>query len=182
MLNAYEALFLSLPRDQSLGSATATEPQRALQYYKAFTQPDSLLASLLVPNVYASPHNMVAHDFKKFLPLYGNGRFFSERNWLRAIYSDLVSESMIWLSPAEKEDQVSLFRRHVGSGHLLEMKLRRRIDARQASKIRARNHKDPPKAPYCREFSAASLEQAIEHVVSQGLGGAPERQPGDGLI
>src|SRR5689334_12789493 len=72
MLNAYEAIFFSLPRDQSLGSATATEPQRGLQYYRTFTHPDSVLASLLVPNVYASQHNMVAHDFKKFLPMYGN--------------------------------------------------------------------------------------------------------------
>jgi hypothetical protein len=171
MLNAYEALFLSLPRDQSLGSATATEPQRALQYYKTFTEPDSILASLLVPNVYASPHNMVAHDFKKFLPLYGNGDLFDDRNWLRAIYSDLLSESMIWLSPAEKEAQVSLFRSHVGSGHLLEMKLRRRIGEWQSSRIRTRNHRNPVPATY-QQFSATSIEQAMEHVVSQGLGGA----------
>jgi len=39
MLNAYEAIFFSLPRDQSLGSATATEPQRGLQYYRTFTHP-----------------------------------------------------------------------------------------------------------------------------------------------
>ena len=102
MLNAYEAIFFSLPRDQSLGSATATEPQRALQYYRAFTRPDSMLSSLLVPGVYASQHNMVAHDYKKFLPMYGNEHLFSERNWIRAIGTDLLSESMVWLNAAEK--------------------------------------------------------------------------------
>ena len=170
MLNAYEALFLSLPRDQSLGSATASEPQRALQYYRTFTRPDSILSSLLVPNVYASAHNMVAHDYKKFLPIYGNDRLFSERNWIRAICTDLLSESKIWLDPAERDAQFRLFRNHVNRpGYLSAMKLRRRVAEWRAGIIRTRNAvlNSYPKPPY-QEFAAASLEQAMEHVVSQG--------------
>jgi len=164
-LNAYEALICSLPREQSLGSATATEPQRALQYYRTFTRPESILSSLLVPNVYASTHNMVAHDYKRFLPLYGNAHLFDERNWIRAICTDLLSDSLIWLNPAEKKDQMRLIQSHVRSGYLLEMKLRRRVAELKSSVIR-RHNSNPPKAAF-REFSAASLDQAIQHV-SQG--------------
>ena len=63
-----------------------------------------------MPGVYASQHNMVAHDYKKFLSMYGNGHLFSERNWIRAVCTDLLSESMVWLNPAEKAAQVGLFR------------------------------------------------------------------------
>jgi hypothetical protein len=169
MMNAYEAILFSLPREQSLGSATATEPQRALQYYKTFTRPDSILSSLLVPHVYASQHNMVAHDYKKFLPMYGNGHLFGERNWIRAICADLLSDSMVWVNPAEREAQVALFRRHVNRpGYLLAMKLRRVAAKVQSVMIRTRNRilsRTPPAGSHA--FSAASLEQAMEHVIRQ---------------
>ena len=169
MLNAYAALFLTLPRDQSLGSATATEPQRALQYYRTFTRADEILSSLLVPQVYASPHNMVAHDYKKFLPLYGNGHLFGERHWLRAICTDLLSESLIWSDPAEKQAQIGLFRRHVRPGYVPAMQLRQRAAKLRARLLRTRDRflHTPPATPAYQEFAAASVEQAMEHVVSQ---------------
>jgi glycosyltransferase involved in cell wall biosynthesis len=171
MLNAYEAIFFSLPREQSLGSAVGTEPQRALEYYRTFASPESVLSSLLVPNVYASPHNMVAHDYKKFLPMYGNGDLFNERSWLKAIYADLVSESTIWLNSAEREAQVGLFRRHVGRRLVVATRLRRLVDKSQSRITRLRerllSRNVDSKATY-QEFSAASLEQALEHVSSQG--------------
>ncbi len=160
MLNAYEGIFFSLPRDQSLGSATATEPQRALEYYRTFTGADSILSSLLVPNVYASSHNMVAHDYKKFLPMYGNVHLFSERNWVRAICADVLSESNVWLNPAEKDAQVRLLRSHVGRSHLARMKLGRLVGA-----LRSRIVRHPPATPTYQEFAATSLDQAMEHVV-----------------
>jgi glycosyltransferase involved in cell wall biosynthesis len=170
MLNAYEAIFFSLPRAQSLGSATATEPQRALQYYRTFTDADSLLASLPVPGVYASQHNMVAHDYKKFLPIYGNGRLFNERNWTRAIATDLLSESMVWLNPAEKTAQVGLFRSHVKRpGYLLATELRLRGAELRSSMMRTRDRiLDRHQQVTGQEFSAATLEQAMAHVLSEG--------------
>lgn len=169
MLNAYEAIFFSLPRGQSLGSATASEPRRALQYYMTFTRPESILSSLLVPGVYASQHNMVAHDFKKFLPVYGNEHLFNERNWIRAIGSDLLSDSIVWLNPSEKASQVNRFRRHVKRpGYLLAMRLRRRVAERRSRLIRTRDKilGTTPPATF-QTLSAASLEEAIEHVVSR---------------
>ena len=160
MLNAYEGIFFSLPRDQSLGSATATEPQRALGYYRTFSDADSILSSLLVPNVYASSHNMVAHDYKKFLPMYDNAHLFSERNWIRAICADVLSEANVWLDPAERDAQVRLLRSHVGRSHLVATKVRRRV-----GELRSRISRHPDATPTYQEFSAASLEQAMGHVV-----------------
>lgn len=169
MLNAYEAIFFSLPRAQSLGSATATEPQRALQYYETFDRPESLLASLPVPGVYASQHNMVAHDYRKFLSMYGNEHLFSERNWTRAVCTDLLSASMIWHSPAEKAAQVRLFQAHVNRpGYLLAAKLRLRVAELRERLIRTRDrflYRSPPATS--RAFPAASLEQAMAHVASE---------------
>jgi hypothetical protein len=171
MLNAYEAIFFSLPREQSLGSAVGTEPQRALEYYRTFTSPESVLSALLVPYVYASPHNMVAHDYVKFLPMYGNGDLFNERNWLRAIHADLLSESTIWLNSAERDAQVGLLRRRVGRRYLVGTRLRRLVAESQARIKRLRNRvmrrNVTAKATY-QEFSATSLEQAMDHVVTQG--------------
>jgi glycosyltransferase involved in cell wall biosynthesis len=168
MLNTYEAIFLAVPREQSLGSATATEPQRALQYYRTFTDPESLLSSLLVPNVYGSQHNMVAHDYKKFLPLYGNERLFNERNWRRAICADLLSPATIWLDPAEKKAQVGLVRKHVRPGVLLEVELRRRVTELRANVSRTLdrilNRTTPPTS---QQFAVASLAEAMEHVGSE---------------
>jgi Glycosyl transferase family 2 len=181
MLNAYEAIFFSLPRAQSLGSATATEPQRALEYYRAFTRSDAMLSSLLVPGVYASQHNMVARDYKTFLPLYGNGRLFNERNWLRAVCADLLSESMIWRDPGEKAAQVGLFRSHVDRpGYLVAFTLRRRLAAVKSRAIRTRDRmlgRHP--AATSRAFAASSLEQAMDHVSNHDGRGALEYTDGD---
>lgn len=107
MLNAYGVIFISLPMNKSLGSLTANDAQGALKYFEAFTEGDSIIANLLVPGLYASQHNMVAYDYKKFLPMYGHSEMFSVRNWLRAIYDDLYSKNRIWKNLDEKSLQVN---------------------------------------------------------------------------
>ena len=174
MLNRYEILFISLPPDQSLGSATATEPRRALQYFRSFSEADSILSSLLVPGLYASQHNMVAHDYKKFLPLYGNMHFFNETNWLSAIRSDLTDESNIWADSAEKNAQFDLFAKHlVCAGQRLPVGLKRlqdRLAARFStlsapvtSRINGRLL-GKRSTPTSRSVPVRSLDEAIRHV------------------
>ena len=133
-----------------------------------------MLSSLLVPNVYASQHNMVAHDFKKFLPMYGNEHLFSERNWIRAIATDLLSESMVWLNPAEKESQVNLFRRHVKRpGYLLAMKLRRRVG-------RAAIELDPDSRQDSGQDSAGDVPDVLCRVPRAGDGACCESRRQNG--
>jgi glycosyltransferase involved in cell wall biosynthesis len=174
MLNTYGVIFISLPPDQSLGSLTAADSQRALMYYRSFTEPDAILASLLVPGIYASQHNMVAHDYKKFLPIYGNLDLFNETNWLTAIYSDLISESKVWADSEEMNSQLTLFKRHVDiEGKRLHMSVKRMFDRLAAAmlwieksivfrvifKILRRSPQSSSAS-----FGVSSLEEAIHHI------------------
>lgn len=109
MLNAYGVIFISLPINKSLGSLTANDAQGALKYFEAFTEGHSIIANLLVPGLYASQHNMVAHDYKKFLPMYGYSEMFNIRSWLLAISDDLYSKRRVWKNLDEKTQQVNIF-------------------------------------------------------------------------
>ncbi len=109
MLNTYGILFISLPIDKSLGSLTATDSQWALRYFKSFSDGDNIIANLQVPGLYSSQHNMVAHDYKKFLPMYGKIDLFNQSNWLSSISADLYFEERVWSSPEERENQYKLF-------------------------------------------------------------------------
>ncbi len=118
MLNTYGVLFISLPRDQSLGSLTATDSQQALNYFETFSNTKEILASLLIPGIYSSQHNMVAHDYMKFLPMYENLHLFNEVKWFLAIHSDLTSKSMIWLDSSEKNSQKKLLMHRISAKKL----------------------------------------------------------------
>jgi hypothetical protein len=74
---------------------------------------------------------------------------------------------MIWQSPAEKKTQVELFRRHVNRpGYLLAFTLRRQLADVKSKTIRARN-RILNTYPTSQTIPAASLEQAMEHVLNQ---------------
>jgi hypothetical protein len=118
-------IFFSLPSNQSLGSLTDIDSQAAKKYFKSFSNADVILSNLLVPGVYASQHNMVAHDYKKFLPVYGQEHSFDITNWLLAIYLDLVSDFKVWESKNEKENQLKLFFRFVEKFEKKDFFLRR---------------------------------------------------------
>lgn len=117
-LNTYGVVFLSLPRDQSLGSLTDTDSQAALRYFKSFSSSGTVLAELLIPELYSSQHNMVAHDYKKYLPLYDKAQYFDISNWVLAIHADLISESKIWSDSEEKTNQLNLFWNYVETAGL----------------------------------------------------------------
>lgn len=166
MLNRCEVLFLVLPRDESLGSATATEPRRALQYFQSFTEGDALLASLPIPGLYASQHNMVAYDYQRLLPLYGHAHLYDQANWLFAIRSDLIDESKVWIDTAEKRAQLQLFEEHVTrAGQRLPLQLRslRNRFSWLTSRVRRRllGGRD---GAVRRTFAVGSLDEAIRRV------------------
>jgi len=189
LLQTYAALFISLPSDKSLGSITASDSQRALQYFRSFTNADSILDSLLVPGVYASQHNMVAHDYKKFLPVYGNEHLFDETNWLSAIYSDLSSRSKVWRDAEEMRAQFRLFTRHVDHAGRRIPLIRKRLDVGLAAM--SENLANSIAARICRKvlgmrrqpgyqsFPASSLNDALRHVsIRRRECGVPEaRRP-----
>lgn len=139
MLRTYGVIFISLPRDKSLGSLTASNSEWALRYFQEFNNGKEVIESLLVPGLYASQHNMVAHDYKKFLPLHGRMDFFNIENWLHAINSDLFSRGRIWATQEERKSQLNLLKiyllkskvtlkKKLGRQNLFFTKLRRERD------------------------------------------------------
>ena len=108
-MNSIGMIFMSLPADKSLGSLTANDSRWALSYFKQFTEPKSVISNLLVPNVYASQHNMVAHDYKKYLSIYGHSNLFDIKNWLIAIGDDLKLKNRLWSSERERKKQIRMY-------------------------------------------------------------------------
>lgn len=109
MLDSPGIIFVSLPVDKSLGMLTYLQSAAALNYYKSFSNPDAMLSSLLIPNLYSSQHNMVASDYVKYLDLYKKPHFFIEKYWLRSIGLDLLVKDRIWINDTEKKSQQKLF-------------------------------------------------------------------------
>lgn len=106
-------LFVGLPENKSLGMLTCLNSGSALKYYKEFTDTDLILTSLLVPGVYSSQHNMVAHDYKKYLKIYDKFQFFGEKFWLSSILNDFLLPNKVWISQRERQDQIDLFYKYI---------------------------------------------------------------------
>jgi hypothetical protein len=174
MLGGYGIVFIALPPDQSLGSITATEPRLALRYYQSFSDPERVLSSLMVPGLYASQHNMVAHDFQKFLPLYGHQALFNKVNWLAAICDDLADPAKIWADAGEKAAQLALFHRHVGDRRLRALlkgkAIRKRVDVLAERVSRSVMHRVNSRMlrreerPSGEQFVAPCVEEAIARI------------------
>lgn len=102
-------VFVGLPVDKSLGMLTYLQSAAALSYYQSFSNPDSMLSSLFIPDLYSSQHNMVASDYVKYLNHYHKSHFFVEKYWLRSIGLDLLVKDRIWINGKEKRLQYNMF-------------------------------------------------------------------------
>lgn len=109
VLNEPRIIFITLPVDRSWGSLANFQAPYARRYYQAFSDPELILRSLLVPGLYSSIHNMVAHDYIKYLALYGKQELFIEKFWLRSIGNDLYLPNKLWGSEEERYAQYNLF-------------------------------------------------------------------------
>lgn len=113
ILNNPGIVFVGLPLDKSLGSLTHFCSFSAFKYYEHFPQPEKTLKSLLVPGLYSSQHNMVAHDYIKYLSIYDKKSLFYDRFWLSSIEEDLYLKGKIWRNEVEKKEQLNLFNSYI---------------------------------------------------------------------
>lgn len=113
LMRSYGILFVALPSDKSVGSLTDLSSEAARRYFNEFPNSKNLLEDLLVPGVYSSQHNMVAHDYLKYLSAYGLLKFFNIANWLSAIHHDLENPLKVWGSVEERRNQISLFENYL---------------------------------------------------------------------
>lgn len=114
--------FLGLKPEESLGSLTSYSGEGVRLYYESFRDTKQIVENLMVPNLFASQHNMVAHDYMKFLPIYGLEFFFNRRGWIEAIKKDLSMPSRTWENEEQEVQQTNLFSEFV----LVESKKQRK--------------------------------------------------------
>jgi len=130
-LNFVGIIFVSLPVHQSTGSRTYYSTTDSLEYFNQLSNSESAISSQLVPGLWASQHNMVSHDYIKYLSIYGLESLFNRTAWLEAIHQDVTLRDRIWLDSWEKESQVSVFYAYLQENKLL-LKVLGRVAAGKA--------------------------------------------------
>lgn len=179
MLNSYGIIFISLPPDRSLGSLTASHAQSARRYFEAFDDGERMVEDLLVPGVYASQHNMVAYDYKKYLPAYGNDRLFDAGNWLASVAADLTSKGRVWSSSDEREAQLKLLKDYLSRTHQhvrstrggrssVGTRVRNRVSS-AVSSVAARLSGKPTPSQF-QQVRFRTLDEAVQHLSASVLG------------
>jgi len=105
--------FIGLPVEKSLGSLTSISSPAALAYFKSFKNWKEIIDSLLIPGLYASQHNMVAHDYLKYLKIYNKEKYFNKINWVSSIKKDIYLIGKIWSSHDECDKQHNILNSYI---------------------------------------------------------------------
>jgi hypothetical protein len=66
---------------------------------------EAILPNLLVPGLYASQQNCVAHDYLSLRTHFGLTFAFDRVNWLAYCYEDIYRTARVWSSPSVEADQ-----------------------------------------------------------------------------
>jgi glycosyltransferase involved in cell wall biosynthesis len=82
--------------DLSNGSITRTSEKAMLGFINTLSVSSNILTNLLVPNIYASQHNIVAHDYFQLKKKYKLSFNFKIENWLVYIWEDLNRIERKW--------------------------------------------------------------------------------------
>lgn len=92
---------------------------------------DAILPKLMVPGLYASMHNWVAHDFLTLKATYDLAFEFNKTNWLVWCTEDIYRPGRQWSDARVEAEQKALLSAFVGSlGPEVEAAVRERVAAR----------------------------------------------------
>jgi glycosyltransferase involved in cell wall biosynthesis len=101
----------------------------------------AILPDLLVPGVYASQHNGVAHDYVWLKRRFGLGFAFDEPNWLAYIHEDIHRPERQWSSREVETNQKGLLAAFLAAEPKVDAAVRARLAAREEARHA------PPKRP-----------------------------------
>ncbi|MES9886968.1 MAG: glycosyltransferase family A protein [Candidatus Sedimenticola sp. 6PFRAG1] len=94
--------------DLSNGGAIATDDRKAMQFLTSLGNINDYLNGFLVPGVYSSMNNIVAHDYFVLKNKYDLDFKFDKLNWISYILQDLGSDTRNWSSDRVKKEQTNL--------------------------------------------------------------------------
>lgn len=107
---------VSVNTDISNGMLCDTNDEAALGFLNSLAGgAESVLPSMLVPGLYASIHNWVAHDYLTLKRAYGLSFEFDAANWIVYCHEDIHRPERRWSDPRVEAEQKGLLRAFVES-------------------------------------------------------------------
>jgi hypothetical protein len=161
---------VSVNTDISNGMLSDTNDAAALAFLNSLAGgAESILPNMLVPGLYASLHNWVAHDFLTLRTAFGLSFEFNTTNWLAYCRDDVYRPGRRWSDPRVEAEQKRLFEAFVDSldpGVVAAMKAR--IAAGVAPKPARRSLRDVlnGRPPQLTESRYPSILSAVESFVA----------------
>lgn len=124
--------------DLSTGGQANANDQIMIAFLRQLDNSHTVLTELLIPGLYSSQHNVVAHDYITLKNKYFLEFDFDRLNWLLHIAGDLNMPDRIWSSPEVEHEQKTLFHKfiHQQLTPLQKIKLRRGLISRNIQKLR----------------------------------------------
>jgi hypothetical protein len=163
LAEAHDAIHLpmscvvSVNTDISNGTLSDTNDVAALGFLNSLAGgAEAILPNMLVPGMYASLHNWVAHDLLTLRRAFGLAFGFNTANWLVYCMEDIYRPGRLWSDPTVEAEQKRLFRDFVES---LETATAAEVRAHIAARAAARRGKRPRRLPLSR--SARRLWQRL---------------------
>jgi hypothetical protein len=161
---------VSINTDISNGMLSDTSDTAALGFLSSLAGgAGSILPNLMVPGLYASMHNWVAHDFLTMQAAYDLAFEFNMTNWLVYCTEDIYRPGRQWSEARVEGEQKSLLQAFIASlGSEVEAAVRERVAARalanqppmpprRSLRSRLRRKREPPMPAL-----SSSLLDAIE--------------------
>jgi glycosyltransferase involved in cell wall biosynthesis len=161
---------VSVNTDISNGMLSDTNDAAALAFLNSLEGgADGILPNLLVPGLYASLHNWVAHDFLTLKKAFGLRFKFNTRNWLVYCHEDIYRFGRRWSDPQVETEQKRILATFLES-------LDPRAAAAVQARIAARAAPKPPKRsfrgllqarlPELTELRSTSIQAAVESLAA----------------
>jgi glycosyltransferase involved in cell wall biosynthesis len=161
---------VSVNTDISNGMLADTDDSAALAFLGSLAGgTDGILPNLLVPGLYASLHNWVAHDYLTLKREFGLRFRFNIANWLVYCREDIYRPGRRWSDPRVEAEQKQILATFLES---LEPRVaaavQARIAARAAPKPPQRSLRGllQPRQPRLTESRSSSIQAAVESLVA----------------
>ena len=161
---------VSINTDISNGMLSDTNDTVALAFLNSLAGgAESILPNMLVPGLYVSLHNWVAHDFLTLKAAFDLGFRFNTVNWLVYCSEDTYRPGRLWSDPRIEAEQKGLLASFLGTLDPAVVKaVRARLAERAAGKPPRRPMREllRPRPLPLTQLRSHSIEAAVEGFVS----------------
>jgi glycosyltransferase involved in cell wall biosynthesis len=164
---------VSVNTDVSNGALVDNDDAAALGFLNSLVGgAEAILPNLLVPGLYASLNNFVAHDLLTLKRAFGLDFAFNTTNWLVYCHEDIYRPARHWSDPAVEAEQKRLLRTFIDS---LGKASAADVKARLKARARAKAPKHELRVPFSRTARRAWQRLAASSSAAPEI--APEPEP-----